>query len=383
MRGLSNLARPTAPHAPLRIGAVRRPRMARMRRLRGLLANLALSAASLLVVAGAIEVWARLVVWRWSRLPNPVRSPFVQHDPLLGWSKPPGAEGWLIRPEYRVHLRINAHGLRGPDRPYQKPPGVRRLLLLGDSFTEGAGVPRAADRFGDLVESWLNEELAASGSPLRVHAFNAGKGASSPVHWVEYQRFFAAWYRPDAVVAVFFLRDGAPLSTSLKLNRAIIEPIRRRWRARPLYEESALLRFFYERFAWREYDREFRRRLTAAYLGSGPERDYGELQQAALREIAADCRARGIRFHLVIFPMLLELDDYPFFEVERAIETFAAEAGIPSFSLTPGFEGLEDRTLWVAPNDQHPNEEGHRVAAATLLPYLGREVLGLPSVAGR
>jgi lysophospholipase L1-like esterase len=262
-------------------------------------------------------------------------------------------------------------------------PGVRRVLLLGDSFTEGAGVPRAADRFGDLVESWLNEELAASGSPQRVHVFNAGKGASSPVRWVAYQRFFAAWYRPDAVVAVFFLRDGAPLSTSLKLNRAIIEPIRRRWRARPLYEESALLRFFYERFAWREYDREFRRRLTAAYLGSGPERDYWGLQQAALREMADDCRARGIPFHLVIFPMLLELDAYPFFEVERAIEAFAAEAGIPSFSLTPGFEGLEDHTLWVAPNDQHPNEEGHRVAAATLLPYLGREVLGLPAVAGR
>jgi hypothetical protein len=32
-------------------------------------------------------------------------------------------------PEYNVHLVINAHGLRGPDHPYEKPLGAHRTLL--------------------------------------------------------------------------------------------------------------------------------------------------------------------------------------------------------------------------------------------------------------
>ena len=82
----------------------------------------------------------------------------IINDPLLGWAKPPGSEAWLRRAEYDVHLVVNAHGLRGPDRAYAKPEGTRRILLLGDSFSEGYTVPEEA-----TLRAVLESSLAALG----------------------------------------------------------------------------------------------------------------------------------------------------------------------------------------------------------------------------
>src|SRR3954447_8958531 len=42
--------------------------------------------------------------------------------------------------EFSTHVRVNSAGLRGPEIPYEKPPGTYRVLVLGDSFTFGAQV---------------------------------------------------------------------------------------------------------------------------------------------------------------------------------------------------------------------------------------------------
>jgi hypothetical protein len=52
--------------------------------------------------------------------------------------------------EFRTRVRTNALGFREPRLPAPKPPGMRRIVVLGDSFTQGYGVeddeayPRAA-----------------------------------------------------------------------------------------------------------------------------------------------------------------------------------------------------------------------------------------------
>src|SRR5262245_61702990 len=106
-------------------------------RLRSRLSELALAAASILLVAALVEAGARVWARRLQGAPGTVREPLLQFDPKLGWSKPPGAQATIQRNEYKQDLRINSHGLRGPERDYGKPPGVRRVLLLGDSFVEG------------------------------------------------------------------------------------------------------------------------------------------------------------------------------------------------------------------------------------------------------
>jgi len=169
--------------------------------LKRLAANLALAAASLAVCCVALEVAARAVVHRWRSQPGAIRDPLLRYHPTLGWDKPPGAEGWIRRPEYNVHLVINAHGLRGPDRSYEKPRGVHRTLLLGDSFTEGYTVAEE-----ETVRARLEGLLDAAGCPPH-EVLNGGTAAYSTDQ--EYLFFLeeGARYAPDVVVLLFFYND--------------------------------------------------------------------------------------------------------------------------------------------------------------------------------
>ncbi len=126
--------------------------------LRALLLNLLVAASSLALTLAAIEGAARLWARRLGGDAGSVRDPLLRFDPSLGWSKPPGREAFLQRTEYRTHIRINSHGLRGPEVAYDKPDGVRRVLLLGDSFVEGYTVEEPA-----TVGRLLQDALRATG----------------------------------------------------------------------------------------------------------------------------------------------------------------------------------------------------------------------------
>ena len=186
-------------------------------------------------------------------------------------------------------------------------------------------------------------------------------------------------YRPDAVFAIFFLRCGTSLPTSLKFNKRLIRPIQERYEAFPL-QNSALATFIYQRIAWRDYTTAFEQRLRASYLGTNEDQAVWLEQQVHLSNIAKRCRSRSIPFLLVIFPLLIDLDDYDFHDVEAEIERFAQSADIPTRSLTPSFLGKDAPTLWVAPNNQHPNELGHQIAADGLRPYLRTTLKTLPGL---
>jgi len=253
-----------------------------------------------------------------------------------------------------------------PLSPAVQGAETTRVLFLGDSFTFGAGVPVQA-RFTDIIEGRLN------GSPAQgraYHTFNAGISGSYPNHWLENIEPLLDAYPADAVFCVFFLRDGTLLPTSFSHNALIINQIQSEAAAKPLYESSYLLRYFYDRAAWADLSRWFVETLRKAYLGSDQDRRKWNRESACLVEIADACAQRDIPFHLVVFPILLGLDDYGFHDVEQVIVDFAEQAELPVFSLTPGFLGRDEQELWVASDDQHPNEQGHRIAADTLWPYL-------------
>jgi hypothetical protein len=77
------------------------------------------------------------------------------HDPLLGWRPAPGAEMRQTSEEFDVAIRINSQGIRA-DReiPPEPPPGVRRIVGVGDSFVFGHGV-ELEESFLALLEEML------------------------------------------------------------------------------------------------------------------------------------------------------------------------------------------------------------------------------------
>ena len=79
--------------------------------------------------------------------------PYVEHDPLIGYRYVPNSRSRLPRPgggEYEI--AINSAGIRS-NREYtkEKPPGVFRILVFGDSYAAGQFVSND-QRFTELLE---------------------------------------------------------------------------------------------------------------------------------------------------------------------------------------------------------------------------------------
>lgn len=76
----------------------------------------------------------------------------------------PGKSYWQTSAEYAVEIRINSKGIRADEvASYEKPRGVKRIVVLGDSFGMGYEV--------DLRDTFLTrmtEELRAAGVPVEV-----------------------------------------------------------------------------------------------------------------------------------------------------------------------------------------------------------------------
>ena len=93
---------------------------------------------------------------------------YLMRDPTYGLIHVPGATALLRTPEYNVRVDINSQGFRDRELSEQPPPGTRRIVVLGDSFVEGAQV--AADQ---MLTRRLEARLQAAGVGT-VEVVNAG-----------------------------------------------------------------------------------------------------------------------------------------------------------------------------------------------------------------
>lgn len=150
-----------------------------------LLFSLAILIAGLLL----LEVAARWLVNR--NTPEPAVPPSIgQYDRQLGWSLKPLAYDISRRTGQLVEYQINSKGLRSPETTYEKPAGILRIVLLGDSRTFGFGVP-IEKHFSTLLGGYFdNVEVINMGV--------GGFGVDQELLFLEQEGFR---YQPDIVIA--------------------------------------------------------------------------------------------------------------------------------------------------------------------------------------
>lgn len=244
-----------------------------------------------------------------------------------------------------VQVDTNRFGFRDLEFELAPAPGERRILAVGDSFTFGSGV--------QLEHSWpqqLEAMLAPAQTGGRVEVINAGFAAGS--HW---PAGYADWiesdglaFSPETVVIGFCLNDmgGVPMLANLPPAR---EP---GW-----HSELAL-------------------RVRGAFAGPPPPstNDMALIvdanpkpwqdTQAGLLRTRDVCAQRGVHLLVAVFPMLSVLGpEYPYWRLHQMINAFCAQNGIECIDLLERFRDRDDRSLWVHPTDQHPNDEGQRLIA--------------------
>ncbi|HEV7500075.1 MAG TPA: SGNH/GDSL hydrolase family protein, partial [Vicinamibacteria bacterium] len=128
------------------------------------------------------------------------RNLYTEYDPVLGWRKTPGAAVVYDRREYHVEYRVNGRGLRGPDRPYEKPSGVSRVLALGDSFVEAFMVDGA-----QTVTARIQAGLERRG--CRAEVINGGTVGYSTDQEYLFYRDEGHKYSPDVVIVFVYQND--------------------------------------------------------------------------------------------------------------------------------------------------------------------------------
>lgn len=323
----------------------------------------------------------RLLVLLWSILVTPVilviMLPFVLIAEI--WMRITYRRPWFAPPSLWARLRakgtdpepavtyatnaFNAWDCRDREFSSDVASGTIRVLVLGDSFTEGWGVADSERTFCKELE----RRLCAMGQASNVHfeVLNGGWNGSLTSHWVDRYRFLRDSFRPDIVLAVFYTRDG----TFIGSIPAFFDRIRDSMRAEIGigYRLSALLRA--------QQDADISARLTNrylsafldSYLGSPAQRIEWRVAQSNLVVLRDLVEAAGSKLILVNFPTLVRLDDrHPFRRIYGEIEGFANRSTIPYLDLLPVFMGHQARGLWVADDDQHPNEAAHEMVGGYL-----------------
>src|SRR5262249_4671264 len=306
--GARGLARPprSAPPLPVpgRVSA----------RVLPLAQNLLLSAITVAVVLGAAEAICRRLE-RGRPAPPPVAEYITDWGGSEFVTLKSAATGWPPWEDY------NRDGLRDREHSVEKPPGVRRVVCLGDSVTLGYGIRPQ--------EAWpqvLQDLLAARGQ--RAEVFNVAFGGWSTRQELIAYRRLARKYRPDPGLLGVCLNDIPEMENNLARPPRLVQS---------LYRRSALVRTVVgaERREIGSVEELFRA------PGSAKVREAFRLTLADVRTLAAEVRADGGRLAVIVFPFRFQLrPDAPAPSVQREIAAFCAAEGLPFLDALPALRGV-------------------------------------------
>jgi len=280
---------------------------------------------------------------------------------------------------YAVERRYSAQQFRsleiGPHRP-----GVVRVAVIGDSFTEGMGV-KEEDTYARVLHRLLNTGAEAG----HWEVFNCGRrGYDFPAIRDLFETVLAL--EPDVVVYGMVLND-AVRSEAFQARQAYLND----WildRGRMVRDEDdrrldpldlRLSAFVRDRVESYRVGRDTTRWYRDMY--GPPNREGWERTQAYLRDMNSKAGARGGRFLVASWPLLVGLQGrYPFADVSETIGRFCLSAGIARQDLLSALYGRPDESLWVHPVDHHPNETAHRLVGESLVEPVRRLWTEVPVV---
>jgi len=158
--------------------------------------NLLLLCCSLVVGVSLFEVVVRASPFDYNLSPN------WRYQPILGWSQVPSASYDFTLNGRAVHVSFNALGFRDREHQHRKPKGVKRVVVIGDSFCEAVQV-NYEETFQQQLEKLLNQD----GSE-HWEVINLGVGDFGTAQEYIALREYGLAFDPDVVIQeVFPLND--------------------------------------------------------------------------------------------------------------------------------------------------------------------------------
>jgi GDSL-like Lipase/Acylhydrolase family len=295
-------------------------------------------------------------------------------DPVRRYGLAPGADttidGW--------RFRVSAQETRGPDVPAPKPPGEKRLLVLGDSFPFGLWcdeedtVAAQLARLASAAEAERGSGLVWRGLTLAVPGYHLGQTLRA------FEQEGAA-LAPDLVVLYCNTND---IEQSGFYYDAELDVLRRDFLPLPVVLKETLWRWSHL-YGWIAT-----RHARAVEAGPAPwceprvpwahvRADNQAYTRAALASLAERCRAAKLPLFVIHQPLMgflgvTRADDWAVLPLERWFRATCDELGLPALHLLGWMRGYGDgvdRLAEGAPpdclTDQYlADEEAQAVLAA-------------------
>lgn len=386
--------------------------------MRGIAGRLLLAALATMLALLVIEAALALLLPHRG-VPETV---YERYHPVFGWENRPSADGAVtLEGASAVRWCHNSRGLRNPrEIPYEKPQGVTRVLLLGDSFFWGYGVNN------EEVISAVLQTLAAPQVEI-LNGACSGYGTDQELLWLVEE---GIRYRPDVVVVGLFpANDWEDISTPFRYGRAKpfyrlegrrlnlhnvpvpdphapVPPARREavsLRSRLvmlLRERSHLYPFVMQRLQSTPRLGDWMRRrglydpAVDDSIGSAvevlPEREIQPLFEALLHEISSFTRNAGADFLLVFIPQkenppggatryqgVRQGADLRNDDASRYLRQVTALNRYPYLDLLPLVRSRQSRgeVLYTpGEHDHHWTPQGHRMAAEAVAGWLAGRI---------
>ncbi len=246
---------------------------------------------------------------------------------------------------YRDYFsQVNKLGFRDLEMDEKDTPERKIVFFLGDSYTEGAGIKKAEDRFSNMAARELGEHFVV---------FNLGRAGTDTRSQIKMLQTFPV--QADQVVLVWVPNDIISNATEVGMRYKKEEPYSQLIPGiRFLVSHSHLLDALYQMSPhssetnWKAWSDAV---LQNEEVWKSHKKDLALLKQT--------CVEKGSELRVLVFPYL---DSANLLERKHApIFTTCAELNLPVWDAQPIVDSLVKRGIQIIvnPQDLHPSRELH------------------------
>lgn len=274
---------------------------------------------------------------------------------------------YTLRPNYhRGDIVFNSHGFNMPTMELAKAAGTIRIMMVGDSVTQGVGIQSTAEAFPNRIHVLLHH-AAPTG---RVEVWNAGVGGYNAEQVDILMREVLPAFDPDLIVYTFNFNDYWEPNQYFH-GQAAIPPdqVQERERAGWLDQLKKIrtvifLRDHYNALAYRV------RGYAPVYVDRKVNYPSWHAMKDRILDMQTWCREQSVGFAMVIHPnkqFLFAPEEKN--RAHRDLIEFLTQQQIDHLDLLPAMKSHRDRDIYL-PDGNHMTPEGYALIADIITPWL-------------